>query len=431
MAPPRMYERSSSASSVSPRPIHARAMARASPQLEGEPPRGTYYSEYLELEKLLSCQTPLSTDESSGKYVHEELLFITVHQSHELWFKLIIAELGRVHEILSHAVVSPDPLSLPVEADMARAIASLERVKAIQPMLLQKLSVLETMTPMEFLEFRDFLVPASGFQSYQFRIIEILLGLSTKDRSNMSHEYMRRKLSQEDYQKIVEWEKKPSLQDLTESWLEHMPWLLARTTPPSPDKPYAPTSPCHAAVNFDWTRQYRSAVSQALETEENTIRQVFQEQNLSEESLEDELRQVQSNRDTFESLFDKEQHEEMVQRGVRKFSQKAVLNAIFAFLYRDLSALHSPFRFLTLLVEIDDGFTSWRYRHAQMAHRMIGRKMGTGASSGADHLYRTAQQNSNFKDLRNLSTFLIPTSKLPPLPPTVLSILRHETSAVS
>jgi tryptophan 2,3-dioxygenase len=63
-----------------------------------------------------------------------------------------------------------------------------------------------------------------------------------------------------------------------------------------------------------------------------------------------------------------------------------------------------------------------------MAHRMIGRKMGTGATSGADHLLRVAQQNSSFKDLRNLSTFLIPTSKMPPLPPTIVSILRRETS---
>ena len=401
-----------------PSPIRARAQARASPQIDGEPPKGTYYSEYLQLDRLLDCQSPLSKDQD-GNYVHEELLFITVHQSHELWFKLIIAELGRVHDILSLAVLSPDPLALRVEADMARAIASLERVKAIQPMLLQKLVVLETMTPMEFLEFRDFLVPASGFQSYQFRIIEVLLGLSTKNRSNMSHEYMRRKMSHSDYMKIIEWENKPSLQDLTEKWLEHMPWL--RTLPDH-----------QIGIDFDWTSQYREAVFQSLLVEEKTIREVFNEENLSDDVLlQEELKQVQMNRETFESLFDKDQHEEMVRRGVRGFSQSAVLNAIFAFLYRDLTALHAPFRFLTLLVEIDDGFTSWRYRHAQMAHRMIGRKIGTGASSGADHLYRTVQKNSNFNDLRNLSTFLIPTSKMPPLPPSVLSILRHETSVVS
>lgn len=413
----RVLTNQSSAGSVSPRSIRARAAARSSPQLEGEPPKGTYYSDYLHLDELLGCQEALSE-------VHEELLFITVHQSHELWFKLIIADLARVHSVLSVAVTAADPTDL--EADLAKAIASLERIKAIQPMLIQKLAVLETMTPMEFLEFRDFLVPASGFQSYQFRIIEVLLGLSTDGRPNMTQEYMRKKMHRDDYEKILVWEQKPSLQDLTELWLEHMPWLAVRgvSQPSTPEHHKRPD----AVMEFDWTRQYREAVYEALAKEEATIREVFTEQGLSADLLEDELQQVRNNKATFDSLFNAEQHAEMIGRGVRKFSQAAILNAIFAYLYRDFSALHSPFRFLTLLVEIDDGFTSWRYRHAQMAHRMIGRKMGTGATSGADHLLRVAQQNSSFKDLRNLSTFLIPTSQMPPLPPTVLSVLRQQTS---
>lgn len=404
---------SSSVGGTSPRSVRARAaVARTMPQADGDPPHGTYYSDYLKLDQMLELQEPLSVQDD-GSFVHEELLFITVHQSHELWFKLIIADLSRVHKIMSQAVLAADPLAPPAEADLAKAIASLERVKAIQPMLQQKLAVLETMTPMEFLEFRDYLVPASGFQSWQFRIIEILLGLSTQNRGNMSHEYMKRKLRLEDYEKVVLWESQPSLQDLTETWLEHMPWLRA---PGNGDK-----------VNFDWMREYKEAVYQLLQSDEDTMRAVFAELHMDEKLLEEELQQVMSNRATFNSLFDIEQHKEMVNRGVRKFSQKAIINAIFAFLYRDLTALHSPFRFLTLLVEIDDGFTSWRYRHAQMAHRMIGRKMGTGATTGADHLLRVAQQNSSFKDLRNLSTFLIPYSKMPPLPPGVLSVLRHDS----
>lgn len=384
----------------------SRAKAAAAGQVG--PKLGTYYSEYLCLEKLLDSQHPLSRD-SQDRPFHEELLFITVHQSHELWFKLIIADLARVHKILTLAVTAKDLMALPVEADLARAIASLERVKSIQPMLLQKLTVLETMTPMEFLEFRDYLVPASGFQSWQFRIIEILLGLSTKNRPSMSHELMRKKLVESDYEKIVEWEEKKSLLDLTETWLEHMPWLG------------------HGhRDDFDWTSMYKDAVYSALADEEKTVREVFSDLKVSTEIMDAELDQVRVNRASFDSLFHADQHAEMVERGVRKFSQKAILNAIFAFLYRDLTALHSPFRFLSLLVEIDDGFTSWRYRHAQMAHRMIGRKMGTGATSGADHLQRVAQQNSSFKDLRNLSTFLISTSKLPPLPKNVLALLRHE-----
>jgi tryptophan 2,3-dioxygenase len=247
-----------------------------------------------------------------------------------------------------------------------------------------------------------------------------MLGLSTLSRDNMSHDYMRRKLRKDDYDKMMAYETRPSLQDLTEQWLEQMPWLKAKMN-------LTPLSTPDAAA-FDWTREYKEAVYQALDTEERMVRDVFLQENLSDDLLEEELSQVQANRATFESLFNVEQHKELVSRGVRKFSQEAILNAIFAYLYRDMSALHTPFRFLTLLVEIDDGFTSWRYRHAQMAHRMIGRKMGTGATSGADHLLRVAQQNSSFKDLRNISTFLIQTSKMPPLPPSVVSILRHETS---
>ena len=415
--------------SLTPEKFRARRIsAKSVPVLEGEPPRGTYYSDYLRLDQLLSCQEPLSKSED-GNFVHEELMFITVHQSHELWFKLIISDLERVHHILSCIVAAQvDPTVF--EGDLAKAVSSLERVKAIQPMLLQKLAVMETMTPMEFLEFRDFLVPASGFQSFQFRIIEILLGLSTVDRQNMSHDLMRRKLRKDDYDRMMQWESKPSLHDLTEQWLEHMPWLKVKLSCSNASTPDATFIGPSLAPDFDWTKEYKEAVYQALDTEEQMVRDVFRRENLSEELLEEELSQVDINRATFDSLFDIEQHKTLIERGVRKFSQEAILNAIFAFLYRDMSALHTPFRFLTLLVEIDDGFTSWRYRHAQMAHRMIGRKMGTGATSGADHLLRVAQQNSSFKDLRNLSTFLIPTGKMPPLPPTIVSILRHETSFV-
>ena len=398
-------ERSMSQRSTPSERMQRHMRARAEADRDQSPPPGTYYTDYLQLSTLLNCQDLVSTTEE-GTFAHEELLFIIVHQSHELWFKLIISDLSRVHEILSRA-------SEVCESELAKAIASLERIKAIQPMLIQKLAVLETMTPMEFLEFRDLLVPASGFQSYQFRIIEILLGLSTRGRQNMSHEYMRKKFSPEDYEKVLFWENKPSLEQLTEKWLEQMPWLNR-----GPDD----------VVDFNWTDQYKVAVDQVLTGDETSIRENFSRLGIVDhEFLDHELDIVRQNRLTFESLFNSEQHNLLVERGVRKFSQKAILNAIFTFLYRDLGALHSPFRFLTLLVEIDDGFTSWRYRHAQMAHRMIGRKMGTGATSGADHLMRVAQQNSSFKDLRNLSTFLVPLSKLPPLPGTVKDLLRHQT----
>ena len=78
--------------------------------------------------------------------------------------------------------------------------------------------------------------------------------------------------------------------------------------------------------------------------------------------------------------------------------------------------LQLPFRLLSGLMDIDETLTNWRYRHALMVQRMIGRKIGTGGSSGHDYLRRTAERHRVFGDLFTLSTFLIPRSRLPGLP---------------
>lgn len=118
---------------------------------------GTDYSTYLKINDLLTLQVPL-TDEAP-----DELLFIVVHQSYELWFKVIIDELRRA----STALWAAEPWN---------AIRHLRRIVSIEDLLIQHLRVLETMSPEGFLEFRDPLDPASGFQSYQFRAIEFLSG---------------------------------------------------------------------------------------------------------------------------------------------------------------------------------------------------------------------------------------------------------------
>jgi tryptophan 2,3-dioxygenase len=91
--------------------------------------------------------------------------------------------------------------------------------------------------------------------------------------------------------------------------------------------------------------------------------------------------------------------------------------------------LQLPYRYLTCLVEVDELFTTWRSRHAIMVHRMLGAKIGTGGSSGHDYLSRTTQQNRIFKDLFNLSTFLIPRSDLPQLPAKVIDSMRFRFDA--
>jgi tryptophan 2,3-dioxygenase len=119
--------------------------------------KGTDYSTYLHINDLLKLQVPLTDDAS------DELLFIVVHQSYELWFKVIIDELQRSTAFLH-------------ELEPWRAISHLRRTVEIEELLLTHLRLLDTMSPEGFLAFRDPLDPASGFQSFQFRAIEFLSG---------------------------------------------------------------------------------------------------------------------------------------------------------------------------------------------------------------------------------------------------------------
>ena len=103
----------------------------------------------------------------------------------------------------------------------------------------------------------------------------------------------------------------------------------------------------------------------------------------------------------------------------------ALQAALFINLYRDEPVLQLPFRLLSLLMDIDETMTAWRYRHALMAQRMIGMKLGTGGSSGHDYLAEAARRYRVFGDLFALSTFLIPRSALPPLPEPLRSAMGY------
>ena len=119
-------------------------------------PDPIYYGDYLDLGKLLSSQNVVST--KYGDEAHDETLFIIVHQAYELWFKQILHELSWVHQVFSKPTVEDDQLN--------SIVHKLDRIKQIQSILIQQLDVMETMTPMDFLEFRDYLVPASDFSLF-------------------------------------------------------------------------------------------------------------------------------------------------------------------------------------------------------------------------------------------------------------------------
>jgi tryptophan 2,3-dioxygenase len=125
------------------------------------------YSSYLRLDELLELQSP-----TSGGKDHDEMLFIVVHQVYELWFKQILHELEHLNTLFA-------------ADDEPRVRHTLKRVLTIMKVLVAQLDILETMTPLEFLSFRDRLESSSGFQSFQFRALEFALG--NKRASAVAH----------------------------------------------------------------------------------------------------------------------------------------------------------------------------------------------------------------------------------------------------
>src|SRR5438552_17155145 len=173
------------------------------------------YAEYLERHALLAAQQPESA--RHGRPAHDEMLFIIVHQTYELWFKQILHELDRIQTDFGGDVVEDEYLG--------RIVHGLDRINEILKLLIQQLEVLETMTPLDFLDFRDFLFPASGFQSTQFRLIEIRLGLSRAARSDYAGKPFEDMLIKSDRARVGAAERGPTLSDQLDRWLSRTPFV--------------------------------------------------------------------------------------------------------------------------------------------------------------------------------------------------------------
>lgn len=341
------------------------------------------YSDYLQLTTLLSAQKPRSVE--LNKPAHDEMLFIVVHQAHELWFKQIIYEIDSVLAMFASHTVD--------EKNLGVAVSRLARVTEIQKVLIDHLRVLETMTPLDFLEFRDMLVPASGFQSFQFRIVENKLGLKPEQRLEPSQGAYRASLCPFSNNDVNISESSPSLFDSVEKWLERTPFLE------------------HEGYQF-WI-EYQTAVNNRLSADADLLKEHLKH---DPDSLKLQLLEVEKTKKNFAAIFDEKHYAELPKRGARSFSYKALHAALFIQLYRDEPILHLPFRLLNSLMDIDELFTQWRNNHALMVHRMIGTKIGTGGSSGYGYLKGAAERHKIFGDLFDLSTYLIPRSDIPSLP---------------
>ncbi len=352
----------------------------------------TYYGDYLEIPKILNTQKPRSLEH--GKEAHDEMLFIIVHQTYELWFKQILHEIKFIKNNLKENRLTDEKL--------ADCNLKLERVHKIQGLLLNQIDVLETMTPMDFLEFRDLLVPASGFQSVQFREIEIGLGINENQRPDTRQYNFMGRLSEQDQDRLRKTAEEKSMFSLVETWLERIPFL--------------------EDGSFKFWDSYKKSVDHMLSRDQKIIEN---NSTLNEEQKRLQLLNLESTKKTFEVIMDADAHNQLKNEGKKKLSHKGVQAALFIMLYRNEATMLQPFKFLQNLMSLDENFTTWRYRHAQLAKRMLGTKIGTGGSSGHKYLKATAERNQIFEDISNLTTFLLPKSERPTLPKTLREKLNY------
>ena len=342
-----------------------------------------HYQDYLDLKPVLNAQHLKSVE--FGRPAHDEMLFIIVHQTYELWFKQVLFELDSVLKIFTQEHIA--------ETDMGLSAHRLQRIVAILRMIIGQIDVLETMRPLDFLEFREFLYPASGFQSLQFRLIETKLGLRIEDRKAYNASPFHKSLKEDQQNEIMAALNGPNLFGAVEKWLERTPFLQ------DPD--------------FDFWKAYQEAVQKMLREDLETV---AKNPILSDEAKAKNAEGIKATQKTFDALFDEKAFEGLRAQGLFRLSYKALHAALLIQLYRDQAILQIPFQILNSLLDIDEILTNWRYRHALMAHRMLGKKIGTGGSSGHQYLKDATESHKIFGDFFNLSTYLIPRSQVPPLP---------------
>lgn len=329
-----------------------------------------YYGDYLGLDKILNAQFPES--EARNVDAHDEMLFIIIHQAYELWFKQLSYELNSIITIFSNHKVDDN------EPDLYLVSHRLGRMVEIWKLLVDQVRIMETMTPMDFLDFRDLLTPASGFQSFQFRILEAKLGLRMENRH--AQNYYAKQIREEHLQQIEAVEKEISLFEVIDNWLARMPF----------------------AEGHYWGNEVSFW---------NVFENIYKDGLVGSETERISL-------SDFKSIF--------FGKGERhlRLSPAACRAALFINLYREYPILQTPFEILQKLLQIDELMSTWRYRHFIMVSRMIGLRSGTGGSSGAGYLKGAMESHQIFKDFARLATYLIPRQKLPKLPETLIKDLR-------
>ena len=277
------------------------------------------YGKYLKLRELLACQELESA--KAGRPAHDELLFIVTHQTYELWFKQCLHELDAVLAIMGAEFVN--------ERDVGRALHYLERVIRIQGVLLDQIEVLETMTPLDFLDFRNLLTPSSGLPE---RAVPAARE-QARARAHPAAALQRGRLR--DRARCLRAQGSRgrragarSLFDVIEAWLARMPFVRSR--------------------EFDFWREYRANVTRMLDEDRETIERKAQ---LADAARRAQLEELDRTRATFDSVFDPDRYEGASPAAasggspIRRSSPRLMI-----MLYRDEPILQNPFRLLTALV---------------------------------------------------------------------------------
>lgn len=339
------------------------------------------YGGYLRLEELLTLQN--GPEGYTPPPSNDELHFIIVHQTFELWFKLILRELKEARALMDVERVD--------EASIPRVVHHLERVSEIFRLLADQWKVMETLSPQDFLAFRDRLGTSSGFESWQMRELEVLMGLDNEQRMGgmdpLAHMQRLAKDGKVPAAALADLEatsRAPSLNDVLTTW-------LSRT-------------PIHGSSPHD---QEDDAVVQAYIDEHLKAMRAHGEQVIAHMTAighgeEATLRpRIEAGVQAAESFLAPEGKAARHRAGL-----------LFIESYRDLPLLSWPRRLIDSFVDLEQSMLLFRAHHARMVERMIGRRMGTGGSSGVDYLDATTKYRI-FVDLWAVRTLLVKRDALP------------------
>lgn len=350
------------------------------------------YWDYLHLDQLLGSQGGLEGDES--QISADELHFIVVHQVFELWFKLVLRELRMARDELAAPRVP--------EEKVPHFVHHLRRCNEILRLCADQFRIVETLTPQDFLAFRDKLIPASGFQSFQMRELELLLGLEDRDRMTegdlkpfeaIKALAERSKGGEAAWKRIEAARAERSLREVLHEWLFRTP---IQGSSPGDD------GDAEAVQTF--LEEYLAA------TERHQTAQLDHFARVPGANPETTRQRLDKNLEMARSFL----FAEDVAEGDRQRVRRIRAGLVFIESYRKLPLMAWPRLLIDMAVELEENMVLFRSRHARMVERVIGRRIGTGGSSGVDYLDATAKYRV-FTELWTVRTLLLPREALPDL----------------